>query len=135
MAKSVKKILKSTDGETLLESIASLLMFTVLMVAITSMIATSLKMTTHASTQYAALRKRVNLTVETMVSKNPGPAIRFSLPDVALSTTSPDQKVALVVMEFNDENPLPGEGEKPIPQKMMNLFAFVPFPEREATAP
>lgn len=118
MAKSANKILKSTNGETILESIASLLIFTVLMVAVTSMVASSLKMTAHASTKYITLRE--NVTKATMfVAGGDSKAITFSLPGAEVGTNSPDQKIYIPKAE--DEIEIAAEKGKG-----MNIFAFYP---------
>jgi uncharacterized protein (UPF0333 family) len=60
LIQKIKKILHSNKGETLIESIASLLVLTVLIAAISTMINFSLRITSDATRNARAMQDTVN---------------------------------------------------------------------------
>lgn len=64
MAKSVKRILKSESGETIMEAVVSLLVFALLMLAVGTMIATSMRLTGNSNQRYRQLQASVKQIVE-----------------------------------------------------------------------
>jgi Tfp pilus assembly protein PilV len=64
MKRSFFNILKSRRGETLMEGMTSILVFTVLLAAVTSIIAASLRITSIATREAAAIQDAVNDVLE-----------------------------------------------------------------------
>jgi Tfp pilus assembly protein PilV len=64
MKRSFFSILKSRSGETLMEGMISILVFTILLTAVTSIIAASLRITSTATREAAAMQEAVNDVLE-----------------------------------------------------------------------
>ncbi len=84
-----KSILKSQKGETLAEGIASLFIFSILMLGVTVMIVTSLRISGHATAEAKGLQEVVNSATEES-EKDYAKSDPTTLKEYGMTFTDPD---------------------------------------------
>lgn len=83
----IKKIIRSNKGETIVESIVSLLILSILMLAVTTIIQTALKMTSVSIQNAKETQDVLNIIAQAEYSDSEPAEITFSASDISISAT------------------------------------------------
>ncbi len=86
LANRAAGLLRKRRGETLVETVLSLLIFSIVMLAVTYMLTTSLRMITKAQETEAVLRERDNALAAGEYSGSSG-TVTFTIPELSLSSS------------------------------------------------